>query len=403
MLPQELVDRILDHLYKSPSALKACSQVSRAFYPRTRVHLFRCVNCHDPDDPRLFKMARESPELLQHIKRVEFQCLDYFLPNYEMPTIELMRSLSSSATLSLWDEGRRNDKGEKECRWVDMLPTFVSSAPYLAITRLELLCPQLHNFLELHTVVLSLPNMTELSIDVLTMDDVLTPIHPNMLPVPRIKKMRIHALCFLISEFWDGLSSPKYRPVYLDHLEELYVLRPAPSELSLVNNIISFTSKSLKVLHIECEQRHWTLPRSSDITIGGHGLPPDTSPLHLNTVTDLRLGVILDKQALSFIDWWIKSFKAMSPLILERLTIGLGGPFHDVLKEPERLKKTFEELSDVLSKLVRNVDIVFQLHCPFRDVVMEALKEKENLRVFDLVENTREVPAFPVFPLPTGS
>ncbi len=98
-----------------------------------------------------------------------------------------------------------------------------------------------------------------------------------------------------------------------------------------------------------------------------------------------------------------KSFKAMSPLILERPTIGLGGPFYDVLNEPERLKKTFEELSDVLSKLVRNVDIVFQLHCPFRDVVMEALKEKENLRVFDLVENTREVPAFPVFPLPTDS
>ncbi|SJK97001.1 uncharacterized protein ARMOST_00250 [Armillaria ostoyae] len=29
-------------------------------------------------------MARESPKLLQYVKRVEFQCLDYFLPDYEM-------------------------------------------------------------------------------------------------------------------------------------------------------------------------------------------------------------------------------------------------------------------------------------------------------------------------------
>ncbi len=160
-----------------PQHSKHAHKSLEPFYPRTRVHLFRCVNCHDPDGPRLFKMGRESPELLQHIKCVEFQCLDYFLPNCEMSTIELMRSLSSSATLPL-DEGRRNDEVEKECRWVDMLPTFVSSAPYLAITRLELLCPRLHNFLELHTVVLSLPNVTELSIDVLTMSHLGRCSHP---------------------------------------------------------------------------------------------------------------------------------------------------------------------------------------------------------------------------------
>ncbi|KAK0240784.1 hypothetical protein EDD85DRAFT_816200 [Armillaria nabsnona] len=41
MYPQELIDKILNYLHDSPSALKECSLVSRQFYPRTRVHLFR--------------------------------------------------------------------------------------------------------------------------------------------------------------------------------------------------------------------------------------------------------------------------------------------------------------------------------------------------------------------------
>ncbi|KAK0225431.1 hypothetical protein IW262DRAFT_1355748 [Armillaria fumosa] len=77
MYPQELIDKILDYLHDSPSALKECSLVSHQFYPRTRVHLFRYINCGNPLSLRLFGITH-SPELLQCIKRVRFRCGDFF-------------------------------------------------------------------------------------------------------------------------------------------------------------------------------------------------------------------------------------------------------------------------------------------------------------------------------------
>ncbi|KAK0194956.1 hypothetical protein F5146DRAFT_923717, partial [Armillaria mellea] len=77
MYPQELIDKILDYLHDSPSALKACSLVSHKFYPRTRVHLFRKAGCDGPKSARIFDITRDSPELLQCIKHVELGCLNF--------------------------------------------------------------------------------------------------------------------------------------------------------------------------------------------------------------------------------------------------------------------------------------------------------------------------------------
>ncbi|SJK97012.1 uncharacterized protein ARMOST_00261 [Armillaria ostoyae] len=403
MYPQELIDEILDYLYDSPSALKACSLVSHQFYPRTRVHLFREVDCYTPDDPRsaqVFDIARDSPELLQCIKRVQFRCLNFFLPKHQTATIDFLHSLSSPTTLSLWDDSYM--EGEVT-EWQHILPAFVTSVPYLAITRLALECPQWHTFLEFHHIVLSLPNVTELHII-----SCLSEFSPNEDPVmpvppaPRIKKIRVDVDWGMILIFWEGLRS--YRSVYLDHLEEFHVINPSPDELCAVIQTASLASKNLKVLEIDCR-----------ICFDYEILPHSISPLDLNAITDLRLGVELSDEAPLFINWWIRSFKAVpeDSSVIERLTIKLRGYRSPVTPgQLELLKRAFEELSDLLSKLVRNVDLVFQLKdydahpglCTdcLRGAIVDAcdaLKEKANLRVFDM-EHTYDVP---VFPFPASS
>ncbi|PBK73438.1 hypothetical protein ARMSODRAFT_634022 [Armillaria solidipes] len=152
MYPQELIDKILDYLHDSPSALKACSLVSRKFYPRTRVHLFREAGCDDPKSARIFDIARDSPELLQCIKHVELRCLDFFLPKHQTASVDFLHSLSSPVTLSLWDDSERGDDialvnytKKDYVGWGSVLPMFLSSAPYGAIARLELTSPPMEH------------------------------------------------------------------------------------------------------------------------------------------------------------------------------------------------------------------------------------------------------------------
>ncbi|KAK0240797.1 hypothetical protein EDD85DRAFT_378941 [Armillaria nabsnona] len=264
MYPQELIDEIIDYLYDSPSALKSCSLVSHQFYPRTRVHLFREVDCDTPDDPRsaqVFDIAHDSPELLQCIKRVQFRCLNFFLPDHQTATVKFLHSLPSPMTLSLWDDSYVAEYSVEECEWQHILPAFVSSAPYLAITRLVLEGPEWNTFLEFHHIVLSLPNVTELHII-----SCLSQLSPNEDPVRwqgppvlRIKKIRVDVDWGTILSFWEGLRL--YRSVYLDHLEEFHVINPSPDEFCAVIQTASLASKDLQVLEIDC--RHCKYPSYS--------------------------------------------------------------------------------------------------------------------------------------------
>ncbi|KAK0194955.1 hypothetical protein F5146DRAFT_1023601 [Armillaria mellea] len=278
---------------------------------------------------------------------------------------------------------------------------FLSSAPYGAIARLELTGPRWNCFEEFHDVVLSLPNVTELYIEDLTGLDVADdPVVPAP-SAPRIKKIYIDVdpEAYDTTQFWESLLL--YRDVYLDHLEELRVINPNPEELSSVVQTANLASKNLRVLEIDIHSQL------------GY-LRPNTTPFGLHNIADLRLSVELSDRddMLPFIDWWIHSFKAAeknSPVI-EQLTIRLADAECSIGPEQlEPMKRAFEELSDVLSKLVRNVDLVFQLQryaaqpsplasC-FRNAVVDAcgvLKEKSNLRVFDIAEYTYEVPVFPI-------
>ncbi len=255
MYPQELIDEIIDYLHDWPSALQACSLVSRKFYPRTRIHLFRRVNCDDPKSAPIYDIARDSPELLQCVKHIELRCLDFFLPEHQTATADFLHSLTFPVTLSVWDDSNIADYSEEGCEWRHILPAFVSSAPYGAVTRLELRFPRWNTSLEFHQIIFSLPNMTELYIlDMREMNTINDPFVPAP-PAPRIKNIRVDVDWGTILSFWEGLRS--YRSVYLDHLEEFHVINPSLKELWSVVQTANLTSKDLKVLEIDCHQRKY--------------------------------------------------------------------------------------------------------------------------------------------------
>ncbi|KAK0225446.1 hypothetical protein IW262DRAFT_687022 [Armillaria fumosa] len=405
---QELIDEIVDYLHDLPSALKACSLVARKFYPRTRVHLFREADCDDPESARVFNIVHDSPTLLRYIKRVQFRCLDFFLPKHQATTFEFLHSLLSPTTLSLCDDSAHAIYSTEECTWDHILPSFVSSAPYLAITRLEVEHPQWNSFQEFHQTVLSLPNVTELYIsdllDVSTNNDPVVPVTP----APRIRKLYVEVAWDTLLGFWEGFHS--YRSVYLQHLGEFHAINASPEDLGAVFQTANFTLNGLKVLEVNCIPP----PTFTVLGLGSFNLPSDIFPLHLNPNTELRFNISLDNDMLRFIRWWVKCFKGIekeSSTIMVRLTIDFIGHVSIVTpKQLEPLKRAFEELSDLLSKLVRNVDLVFEVvdypahrglctDC-LEGVIIDAcdaLKEKEILRVFEM-EYTPGVPAFPFPP-----
>ncbi|KAK0240771.1 hypothetical protein EDD85DRAFT_816158 [Armillaria nabsnona] len=287
----------------------------------------------------------------------------------------------------MWDDSAwYNDRSKEECGWRYVLPAFVSSAPYLAITRLELTTPQWHTFSEFHHIVLSLPNVTELHIAGVEEWSINKPATPA-LPAPRIRKIGVD-VCGNAVAFWEGLQL--YRSVYLDNLEEFHVNNLSPVELWVVFQTANVASNDLKVLEIRLgDHQPWAFARFS----------PYVSPLHLNPTTDLRLNVELNGDMLPFINWWVKCFKVIDQesTVMERLTIRLyGGEPPVTMGQLEPLKNAFEELSNLLSRLFRNVDLVlyfkdYDAHpslCTdcLRSAIVDAcntLKEKANLRAFD--------------------
>ncbi|KAK0462578.1 uncharacterized protein EV420DRAFT_1477281 [Desarmillaria tabescens] len=367
MYPQELIDEILDNLHDSPSALKACSLVSHQFYPRTRDYLFRYVDCPHPDKAQIFDIVRDSPKLLQCIKHVQFQCLNFFTP---VPDSHLRVLALTSIPDDIVPLGRQ------------------PSGPALEGTILKLKGANWSTFLEFHHIVLCFPNVTELHIWIMSWQfDMLGNPAVPVSPAPRIKILHVDSFG-MIPAFWEGLHS--YRSVYLDHLEEFYTISYFSEGPDAIVQAANSAPKGLKVLEIT----FWA----------------NVPLLHLNATTDLRLGSELNDDMLPFIKWWIKCFQVVEKeaIVMERLTIRMVGQERPVTPgQLEPIKRAFEELSDLLSRLVRNVDLVFQLKdyeahpdlstdC-LRGAIVDACKvlRKTNSKAFDMAERTLDVPVFP--------
>ena len=59
--PPEILDLIADHLHDEPTTLRACCLVSKSWIPRTRIHLFNCVEFFS-SGPTLESWMRTFPD-----------------------------------------------------------------------------------------------------------------------------------------------------------------------------------------------------------------------------------------------------------------------------------------------------------------------------------------------------
>ncbi|KAF8206382.1 hypothetical protein K438DRAFT_1578301 [Mycena galopus ATCC 62051] len=71
-LPQELVDTILEYLQSDTSSLKACSLLSQAWVPRSRVYLFETLSL-DPEIILDFRDLLRSPSciFIPHVRTLK--------------------------------------------------------------------------------------------------------------------------------------------------------------------------------------------------------------------------------------------------------------------------------------------------------------------------------------------
>ena len=74
-LPPEILDLIVDHLHDETTTLKACCAVSKSWIPRTRKHLFACVELHGPRITQLWTKAFPDPHSspARHTRTLSFE------------------------------------------------------------------------------------------------------------------------------------------------------------------------------------------------------------------------------------------------------------------------------------------------------------------------------------------
>jgi hypothetical protein len=80
LLPSELVDYILQYLCDSPSDLRACALVCKAWVAPSRAHLFYKIEVNydrDPTSARPYQVIQQTPSLAVYVREleVEYECI----------------------------------------------------------------------------------------------------------------------------------------------------------------------------------------------------------------------------------------------------------------------------------------------------------------------------------------
>lgn len=71
VLPPELFDETLDHLWDDPKALQACSLTCRSWVPTVRLHLFRTIRLHSPSSCADFAaLLHVSPSIAWCVRKL---------------------------------------------------------------------------------------------------------------------------------------------------------------------------------------------------------------------------------------------------------------------------------------------------------------------------------------------
>lgn len=122
VLPPELVDEAIDHLWDDPKALQACSLTCRAWVPSTRLHLFRTARVRKAEDcVSLSALLDSSPIIARCVRKLTIDA-EYHGSDEENHNRKEDGAWVNSAVGLVEKLGRVNTLALSRMRWDALLP-----------------------------------------------------------------------------------------------------------------------------------------------------------------------------------------------------------------------------------------------------------------------------------------
>ncbi|PBK93180.1 hypothetical protein ARMGADRAFT_1165417 [Armillaria gallica] len=289
-LPPELTDIIIDELSRDRPALKSCSLISKAFLPRSRIHLFRHVTLSLSSDSRRFcDLLSTAPFVAPLVKSLR---------------IEEGKYDSDWSDWSLWSAAR-------DCQWVcndPALPIILSSLPNLASLTIGAIYFKTFSTPHLsfaHALSTKAASLTTLNIECAHFDDLLDLLE-MLVMFANVKILRLGSITAAAPFFTSadrlqlGIEEIEVDMERSSEVVEMFLLRVQLEKLKrlsvtnvqnieLLSSLIDMTRGSLEVLEVE-------LP----IEDANRCSLLDTN--HLESLS-IKLSTC------SLMDWWVKEFK----------------------------------------------------------------------------------------------
>src|ERR1700722_16089604 len=86
--PLELIEFTIDYLHDSPSTLRACARVSRAWVAPSHFHLFYCHKTTPTKIRNLLKFLRGSPHIARYTREFHLSAGYSYAPNSDWPEVD---------------------------------------------------------------------------------------------------------------------------------------------------------------------------------------------------------------------------------------------------------------------------------------------------------------------------
>ncbi|KAK0211661.1 hypothetical protein IW262DRAFT_1413628 [Armillaria fumosa] len=273
-VPQEIIDSIID-LVEDANTLQACSLASRAFYPCTRVHLFRQILLYPPRD--FFRRAYPLSvlHLASCVKTVIVSTLTFTFPSGQQILL-LLSNLETIVISSL-----------SNSPWKDLAVDVCGNIP---ATRVKLSDVEFKGLKQLYSLLGHFPLVKDLTLRAASFQNPLDP--PNSSSILDLEKLTLA----------DG-PMPHFLSFFcnIHKLQVFYTLRELRVlwfEDYLCTLYISHACPTLRVLHV--------------ISLQDMIFFKPTPPLGLSYIEELRFGICVEASSrwldVRAMQWWIDSF-----------------------------------------------------------------------------------------------
>jgi hypothetical protein len=267
MLPQELIDQIIDHVHDDLLTLRACSLVSHAWLPTSRFHLFAKVSLKatSPQQQpsvlqdrckRLHAILARAPELIPNIRELEIcegSPLHHPDPDHVQSTTWVTTERTLMALFRMLTHVRRFDfSATWTLHWTLLPPPFQAALCTLlalpTVTYVRLHSWDFPNFAALDSLLNHCKSLKGLALSSTT---VRTDIVPAREPSPKTSSLALDVLTldsvtFAYLEYW--LLS-RHAFVNVCSLRELRVAQF--HDVLIVDNLLRAIGPSLEHFHLK--------------------------------------------------------------------------------------------------------------------------------------------------------